>query len=352
MKNKVEVIDVDNIFNKTYKHLFRGLILILLGVGMLVYMFFINPPIKKYSKDLFYMDTYIDVQIFSGSKRKANKVLEEVDNIYKKYHELTSRYDDYDIKNIYYINNKLDINEKIEIEPELYEIIKYGIDIYDDTDGFVNIAIGNVIDVWNKHKEKGESVPSYEELSICGSINIKDIVLHENNMIEKKSDVKLDLGAISKGFVTEVVGNYLEEKGFDKYIINAGGNVKVGSHYNKKEYTIGLEKPEKNSLDVYKVIKGNNISVVTSGSYERFYEVDDKIYHHIIDPYTLFPPLNMYSVSVITKDSKLGDVLSTQLFLMTIEEGIDYINTLDDVEAVWYGVNDEIYYSEGFNKYE
>ncbi|MDD4036563.1 MAG: FAD:protein FMN transferase [Bacilli bacterium] len=352
MEAKVEVIDIDKKFRKYYKHLFRGIILILLGVGMLVYMFFIDSPVKEYSKDLFYMDTYISIQVFSKNKTTAKKALEEVDNIYKNYHQLTSRYDDYNIKNIYYINNKLDVNKKIEIDEDLYEIIKYGIAVYDNTDGLVNIAIGNAIDVWNKYKEIGTSVPSYEELSTSGSINIKDIILHKDNMIEKTSDVKLDLGALAKGYVTDIVGEYLESLGIDKYIINAGGNVKVGNHYDNKEYRIGLEKPIKDSMDIYKVVKGNNVSVVTSGSYERFYNVNDKIYHHIIDPNTLFPPLNMYSVTIITASSKLADTLSTQLFLMTIEEGMDYINKLGDVEAVWYGIDDEIYYSKGFSKYE
>ncbi len=304
------------------------------------------------NKDFFYMDTYINIKIYSNNKQLVDNVYEEIDNIYHEYHNLTDRYHEYDnLVNIYYINNKLELNKPIEIDKRLYNLIKYGKEFYEESNGLVNIALGNVIDIWKSYRDNNNGIPTEEELINSNNISINDIELLNNNQIIKKSNISLDLGAIAKGYVTEIVGQYLEEKGLNKYLINAGGNVKVGDHYQDNKYKIGIENPL-NGVDIYKVIKGNNIAVVTSGGYERFYEYNNQRYHHIIDPNTLFPPNYMLSVTVICYDSALGDSLSTMLFLMPIEEGIDYINSLDKVEAIWFDLDEQIHYSKGFDQYE
>jgi thiamine biosynthesis lipoprotein len=307
---------------------------------------------KEYSKNFFYMNTYINVKFYT-SKDNIDKYFKEIDDIYSKYHKLSDAYTEYEgINNIYYINNKLKVNEKLEIDPTLYKLIQYGIDCYELSDGKVNIAIGNVTSLWKKYRDKKSGIPTEKELTLAGkNIDVEDIVL-ENNTILKKSNLSIDLGAIAKGYTTELVGNYLESIGIDKYIINAGGNVKTGNHYKKGLYKVGIEEPIKGSDNIYKVVNVANQSVITSGSYERYYEYDNKIYHHIIDSITLYPPYHMKSVTVITKDSGYGDMLSTMLFLMSIKDGIKYVNGLSNVEAIWYGNDGDIYYSNGFDKYE
>jgi thiamine biosynthesis lipoprotein len=307
---------------------------------------------KEYSKNMIYMDTYINIKVYSN-KKDVKKVLEKVDNIYSKYNKLCDAFNEYDnIKNIYYINNKLNVNKKLIIDKDLYNLIKYGVKAYDISSGSVNIAMGNVTFLWKKYILKGNGIPTDEELNEASrNIDIKDIVL-EDNTIMKKSNIKIDLGGIAKGYVTELAGKYLESVGIDKYIINAGGNVKVGKHYNNDLYKIGIEKPIKESHDIYKVVKVENESVVTSGNYERYYEYKGNVYHHIIDPKTLYPASYVRSVTVITKDSGYADILAKILFLMPIEDGKKYINSIKGVEAIWYGNKDDIYYSDGFDKYE
>ncbi len=301
---------------------------------------------NKYS--MFYMDTYIEIKLYDVDEDISNELFKDIDKIYKEYHELTDRYNKYNnIVNIYYLNNILKVNEEIEIDSRLSDLIKYGLDFYNKTDGYINIALGNVIDVWKTYREDGKSVPKTYEL-MNKNINIRDIVL-ENNMYKKKSDVKLDLGSYAKGYVTELVGKYLEDNSCTKYLINAGGNVKVGTSYKRGKYSVGLEEPF-NTTNVYKVLYVENNSVVTSGSYQRYYEVDNVIYNHIINPKTLYPDNYTKSVSVITSDSAYADILSTYLFLLPIPDGINLVNSLDNVEAIWY--SDQIYYSEGLNIYE
>ncbi|MFA5602978.1 MAG: FAD:protein FMN transferase [Bacilli bacterium] len=307
---------------------------------------------KEYSKNFFYMNTYINIKIYSN-KDNIDMYFNKIDDLYSEFHKLSDAYVEYKgVKNIYYINNKLKVNEKLEINSSLYKLIEYGINSYKLSDGKVNIALGNITSLWKKYRDEGTGIPTKKELVLAGkNINIDDIVL-EDNTILKKSNINIDLGAIAKGYVTELVGNYLESVGINNYLINAGGNVKTGNHYNKGLYKIGIEEPIKDSDNMYKIVNVTNQSVITSGSYERYYEYDDKLYHHIIDSKTLYPSNNMKSVTIITKDSGYGDLLSTMLFLMSIEDGIKYVNNLSNVEAIWYSNDNNVYYSDGFDKYE
>ena len=304
--------------------------------------------VKEYKKSMFYMDTHIEVKLYDIPKDKSKKLLNEIDRIYSEYHKLTDRYNEYDdLVNIHYLNNTLKVNESIEISPKLSDIINYGIDAYNKTSGYVDIALGNAIDVWKKYREEGKSVPkTYELLNL--NVDIKSISLKDNTFMKKK-DIKLDLGSFVKGYVTEIVAKYLEDNGCEKYLINAGGNVKVGKSYKSSKFSVGLEEPF-NTSKVYDTLLVENTSVVTSGSYQRYYEVDGVNYNHIINPKTLFPDNYTKSVTVVTKDSGYADVLSTYLFLLPIEDGIKLVNSLEDVEAIWY--SDQIYYSENFNIYE
>lgn len=304
-----------------------------------------------YSYDMFYMDTYINIRIFDIKESDKDKIFKDIDNLYKEYHKLSNRYEAYDnVNNVYYLNNVLEQNREVEIDSKLYDLINLGVSYTVDTKGVINVALGNVIDVWKKYRDSKTGIPTLEELNNSGSINIDDIIL-DNNTYMKTSDVKIDLGFIAKGYVTELAGKKLESLGYNKYIINAGGNVKVGDHYDKSKYNIGIENPTDTSK-IYKVITGNNISVVTSGGYQRFYLYNNKKYSHIIDTTTLFPPNYSYAVSIIGSNSSNCDLLSTYMFLLPIDEGIKYINKLKDVEAIWYGIDNKIYYSEGFDKYE
>ena len=312
------------------------------------YFSFTNRKVE-HSKNIMKMDTYISIKLYSKNK-KVDKILNDVESIYNKYDILADAYTKYDnVINVYYLNNVLEVNKEVIISKELADLIQYGIDVYNNTNGLVNIAMGNVTGVWKKYINEGTEVPSEKELNNL-NININDIVL-EGNKFLKKSDVKLDLGSITKGYVTEEVGNYLESKKIDKYLINAGGNVKVGKSYKDGKYVIGIENPN-DTNKMYKKINVENKSVVTSGDYQRYYEVNGIRYNHIINPKTRFPANNVKSVTVICDNSKDADMYSTYLFLLSLEEALNYVNNKDNLEAVFYVNEDNIITSKGFSSYE
>lgn len=292
---------------------------------------------KEYTRNLFYMDTYISVKIVS--KTDVSEALDYIEETFEYYDNLTNRYNSTsELSKINHIEGTFEINK------DLYNLLEYSINYYDETNGLFNINMGSIIDVWKEYKEKGSGVPSKKELEKDTHIN--NIKLLGDNKVYV-NNVNIDLGGIVKGYVTKLLGEYLDKQGIENYIINAGGNVIVG----KKEpyYKIGIENP--NSSEILDIIKGNNICVVTSGGYNRFYEYEGIKYHHILDPNTNYPSNYMQSVTVISKDCALSDILSTTLFLMDIETGKEFIKEYD-VDVIWYDNDNNIIKTEGIKKYE
>ena len=318
-------------------------LILFLGAGY----FLLRRPYQEYSLNLFYMDTYIQLK-FDTKKRtnEVKKIKEEVTKIYQDYHELADRYTEYG-HNVYYLIHNTSEEEVITVDPKLYELLSYGETAYQESNGLLDINMGCVIDKWKYYRELKEGIPTDEELESCNSVN-RLVLLGENQVLNNHPNI--DLGAIAKGYATEKVKEYFESVGITSYIINAGGNVVVGTPQNKDYYQVGIEDP--NDGSVFKVLKVTNQAVVTSGGYERFYEYEGHKYHHIIDPNTNYPSEYMKSVTIITDDSASADQLSTTLFLMSIEEGKAYIERYPNVEVIWYSNDDEIIMTEGVKKYE
>ena len=285
---------------------------------------------QEYSKNLFYMDTIINVKLYNISESEANEAFAEIETIYQKYEQLTNFYDEN--SELSKLNN--DVN--YEISDDIMELIKIGYEWDIKTNGLLNINIGNLTKVWHDFRENPIELPDVD------NIKIEHLKLEDNKILNDK--VSIDLGAITKGYVTEKVGNYLEENGINYYLINAGGNVKVGKS-NKGYYNIGIASPI--SDETFEIVKDENISVVTSGGYERFYEYDGVMYHHIIDPNTKYPANYMKSVTVIGEDSGLCDILSTTLFLMDIDKGKEFIKDYD-VKVIWFTNDNEIIKSDNY----
>ena len=167
--------------------------------------------------------------------------------------------------------------------------------------------------------------------------------------------MKLDVGAIAKGYSVEKVMNKLKSMGLKSAIISAGGNVKaIGSplEKDKNKWGIGIQDPKFDSdkVDIKEVIFSNETCAVTSGDYQRFYFVGDKAYNHIIDPKAGYPKDKIKSVTVLCNDSGLADFLSTSLFLMDVEEGKKLLEKVEGAEAFWILSDGSVHYTEKMGK--
>ena len=229
------------------------------------------------------------------------------------------------------------------------ELIKKGIEYGDTSDGRFDITIGKLSDLWNfseiaentdsKDNEVDASVvPSDAQIqSELAHVNYHNIQINGNDVMLTDSKAKLDLGGIAKGFIADKMKTYLQSKKITSGIINLGGNVlTVGEKSDGSDYTVGIQKPFDESGEPICTVKVKDKSVVTSGIYERYYRVDGKLYHHILDTTTGYPVKNnLYSVTIISDSSCDGDALSTTCFALGIDKAKELINSLSGVEAIF-----------------
>ena len=343
------------------KHSLCGIIaLCLLAVGVMT-------SCGKMQKEQFsahsmdYFDTVITVSGYEDTKEEFDRVADEILSLLGEYHRLYTIYYRYDgLENLCSINEISDGSLRtVSVDKRITDMLLFAREMYDFTDGTVNVAMGSVLSLWHNYRSIGvddplnASLPPMEKLEEASMhMNIDDMVVDEENGTVTITDphMKLDVGAVAKGYATEMVARYLEEKGITGYVLNVGGNVRtIGTKPDGSPWTVGLENPDGGEYLEYLTLSGE--SVVTSGSYQRFYYVDGKPYHHIIHPDTLMPAVGFKSVSVICEDSGLGDALSTALFCMSIEDGLALIESVPQAEAMWFTDDGKKTVSSGWNKY-
>lgn len=322
-------------------------------------------PKEKFSTYYFdYFDTATSVVGYEKTRRDFDSVCTDIEALLKEYHRLYDIYTVYDgINNIATVNSVVDGEHKeVEVDKKIIDLLSFAKKMYSETDGNVNVAMGSVLSIWHRYREAGTENPLKAELppmdklqAASKHINIDDVIINEEKSTVYLADpqMSLDVGAVAKGYAVEKIALFLEEKGISGYIINVGGNVRtVGSKGDGEPWTVGIENPNlESSEDYIAYLHLQGEAVVTSGVYQRYYTVDGKAYHHIIDPETLMPKENFKSVSILCKDSAVGDALSTAVFTMSFEDGYALIERLDGVEAVWVLNNGEMKYSTGFEKY-
>lgn len=311
-----------------------------------------NIKYTKYSKSFLELfDTASSITAYDTSQENFDKKYKELYKVIKKYSELFDIYNNYDdIINIKYLNENA-YKEPIEVDKEIIDLLNFSIKAYAFTNGKVNIAMGSVLSIWHDYREEGKAVPPKSKLIEASKhTNIDDIIIDNKNstVFFKDKELKLDVGAVAKGYVCNKIYEYITKNNlWQNAVISLGGNIiTVGSKPDGKNFVIGIENPNSNDY-LMKVNAKDNTSVVTSGSYQRYYTVNGKNYSHIIDPDTLYPAEYFTSVTVISSDSALADAFSTALFCMSYDDGIKLVESNEKIEAIWLDNNGKTYQSSG-----
>ena len=313
-----------------------------------------------YSFDSF--DTVTTITGFETSKEVFDKNCEKIKEKLKFYHKLYDIYNKYEgINNLCYLNEK---KENIKVEKDVTELLNFSKDMYNKTQGKVNIAMGSVLYIWHYTREDGLNYPEKAELPDIKKLKIASehtdinnlMIDSKNNIVSiKDKDMSLDVGAVAKGYSVQRVADWMEKENMQGYILNVGGNVcTVGDRPDGEKWKIGIENPFDNNEEepyIETIELNGGMSLVTSGSYQRYYVVGGKEYHHIIDEQTLMPANYFKSVSVLCDDSGAADALSTALFCMDFEDGIKIIESTENTEAMWVLPDGTKQYSKNFKKY-
>ena len=185
-------------------------------------------------------------------------------------------------------------------------------------------------DLWDIPNNDG-TIPAQADIDTAlATVDYRQIVVDGNTVTLKNPDAALDLGGIAKGYVADRMREYLNAHGSDKGFINLGGNVlTLGQKANDEPYHIGIRKPFGEDGETITAVDVTDRSIVTSGRYERYFEKDGRIYHHILDPKTGYPYDNgLNGVTILSDSSMVGDALSTICFALGQEKGTEFLSSM------------------------
>lgn len=277
-----------------------------------------------------YFDTVVTVEVWGADR----DVLDHCEELCGYYEQLFSRtIEDSEVSKI---NNSG--GQPVTVSDETAELVRLGLEYGDISNGYFDITIASASELWDFTDNEEKTLPDPEELAEAVThIDYHNVKVDGNTVTLSDPDTKIDLGGIAKGYIADQLKEYLEEEGVEHALINLGGNMlAVGSKYDGSPFRIGLQKPFEPDGTPIAVLEVDDQSVVTSGNYERYFEKDGTIYHHILDPDTGYPIQNdLYQVSIISDNSVDGDALSTTCYALGLEKGMELIQSLDGVEAVF-----------------
>ena len=238
----------------------------------------------------------------------------------------------------------------VKVDGELFSLIQRSKAISDLTQGAFDISFGSIDDnLWKFDEHTNELPDSTTAKSLIRRINYKNILLRQSDtsVMLKERGMKIGFGAIGKGYAAEKVKALLKSYGVSSGVVNAGGDlVAWGKQPNGSDWTIGLANPNF-KFQSFSWLSVSDMAVVTSGNYERYFEVNGIRYSHIIDPRTGYPAHGLKSVTVICPNAELADALATAVFILGKEVGLDLIEQLKGVESILITDTNQIHSSTG-----
>lgn len=323
-----------------------------------------EPELFRYQASfLGVFDTVTNVVGYAPDEETFTKYMEDLQSMLEEYHQLYDIYNDYDgISNIKTINDNAGI-KPVQVDSRIIDLLTEAQDMYEETDGRINVAMGSVLSIWHDYREEGTddpeaaAIPSMEELeaaSLHTDISNMKIDRDASTVYLEDPEMSLDVGAVGKGYATEMACQMLEAQGVTSALVNVGGNTRaIGTKPGGEKWQVGVQNPDLNSKEAYlHVMELDDQALVNSGTYQRYYTVNGKQYHHIIHPELLMPWDRYVDVAILCPDSGRADALSTAVFNMEPEEGMAFIESQKDVEAMWVYPDGSETYSSGFLKYE
>ena len=298
-------------------------------------------------------DTVTTILGRAESQEAFSATAQEIHDELLEYHQLFDIYNDYEgLVNLKTVNDNAGISPVV-VDSRILELLADCKEYDALTHGRVNVAMGSVLSLWHTAREDGVNdpqnayLPDEEALrQAAAHCDLSQVILDWENatVFFADPDIRLDVGAVAKGWSAQRVAETAPEG----LLISVGGNVCATGPKDSSgtPWVVGVQNPDggDNYLHTLAITGG---SVVTSGDYQRAYTVDGKLYHHIIDPDTLYPGTCWRAVTIVCDDSGLADALSTALFLLPREEGQALLDATG-AQALWVDAQGQLFYSPGF----
>jgi thiamine biosynthesis lipoprotein len=307
----------------------------------------VSEPLTQSS---FLLNTVVTITLYDSTDQS---IIDGALDVISKYEDIYSR--TLENSELYKLNHgtlpKAPVSENSYIvSDELASLLTSGLYYSNISKGKFDITIAPVSSLWD-FTSLTPLVPTKTDIeNAVKKVGYENMVIEGNTVTFKEEGMAIDLGAIAKGYIADRVKEYIIAQGVKSAMINLGGNVLcVGEKPSGQAFKVGIQKPFADRNEIVATMEINDLSVVSSGIYERYFMENDKLYHHILNPETGYSyENNLVSVSIISEKSVDGDGLSTSCFALGLEEGMDLINSLKGVHAIFITDDYEMHYSDGF----
>jgi len=300
--------------------------------------------LPKVSEIGFYLDTVITLTAYTKEEKVLKEALEECG----RYERMLSRtIEGSDVWRINHANG-----EPVEVSDDTATILRCAAEISEKSGGAFDITIAPASTMWDFTSEKAE-LPDAAALAAAAELVDYSKIRMEGNTVLMPAGMMIDLGGIAKGYIADRVKAWLEERGVEHAILSFGGNiVAIGKKPDGSDWKVGVQDIDKPTGEHMLVVRNSGGSTVTSGIYERGFELDGVRYHHLLNPKTGWPEQNeLASVTILSESSMEGDALATAAFVLGTEEGLTLIEGLEGIEAVFIARDRQVTYSSGAKDY-
>lgn len=315
-------------------------------------------------------DTVIQFIGYAPDKATFDTRAKAGERAFRELNQLFDAYNDYaGVRNIKAINDEAG-KAPVAVDQRIIALLQNVQQWRATLTPLVDVTLGPVISLWADYRtkaladpEQGSPPPQERLASALLLTGASDVVIDKSagTVFLKRAGMKLDVGAVAKGYATELVAQQLASQGVSSMIINAGGSsvrlVGKPDTQQRNTWNIAIQNPEflLHSQDydggeppqTLTVIHATDASIVTSGDYQRYYQVEDQVYHHIISPQTGMPVHYYRAVTVVVRDSGLADFLSTALFLLPPDESQALVHRRPGVEALWVYADGHVEMTDG-----
>ena len=284
---------------------------------------------KVYRKNRILMDTTVTISVVSGSGDKSEKAIDRAFSEIEKLDRLLNFFSD--SSEVSEINRNAGL-KAVVVSPETFAVLEKAVYASGKTNGAFDVTIGSVTAMWDFHKRtKPEDKKIKERLPL---VNYKNIILNKksSSVYLKKKGMLIDLGGIAKGYAADKAVEALKREGIKSGLVSISGDIKAfGLKPDLKPWKIGIRNPrsENKEDEIMATIEMTDMAISTSGDYERYFIIEGKRYHHILNPKTGYPVDECRSVSIIAKDGSVTDPFSTGIFILGAEKGIKLLEEME-----------------------
>lgn len=290
----------------------------------------------------FYFDTVVTMQVYTNDEALLSDAQAEC----QRYDEMLSKtFEGSDVWNINHADGR-----RVAVSPETREILEKALEYSRLSDGGFDITIEPCVALWDFTGEGMGVLPDETALAQAAArVDWTKVDINEEGVL-LPAGMTIDLGAIAKGYITDRIADFLKGRGVESGYLNFGGNVlTIGVKPDGSEWNIGIQDPlGKRDQNIVGAARVSDQAVVTSGIYERGFDLDGVRYHHILDTSTGWPVQNeLAGVSIIAGDAFDADALSTTVFAMGVEKGTEFIESLEGIEAVFVTRDDTVTWTSG-----